>query len=46
MNAVKRSAQLVVVLFCMTCLTSCSMVTGLVGLLISLPFRVLEAICP
>ena len=42
----KRSVQLGVVLMCMTCLTSCGVVTGLVGFLISLPIRVVDAICP
>lgn len=46
LNVVKRSAQLVAVLVCMTCLTSCSTVTGLVGFLIALPFRLLNALVP
>ncbi|MBQ2869427.1 MAG: hypothetical protein IJX33_02245 [Akkermansia sp.] len=45
-NAVKCGAQLGLALVCMTCLTSCSAVTGLVGFLIALPFRLLDAIIP
>lgn len=45
-NVVKRAAQLVLLVVCMTCLTSCGMITGLVGFLVSIPFRVVDAICP
>ena len=45
-NVAMRSAQLVLILVCMTCLTSCSAVTGLVGFLIALPFRLVNAIIP
>lgn len=38
--------QLGFILVCATCLTSCSAVTGLVSLLVSLPFRLLSAITP
>lgn len=45
-NVVMRSAQLGLILVCMTCLTSCSMITGLAGFLIALPFRLMNAIIP
>lgn len=45
-NVAKRGAQLGLALVCMTCLTSCSAVTGLIGFLISIPFRVIDLICP
>lgn len=45
-NVAKRAMQLGIVLACMTCLTSCSVVTGLAGFIISLPFRLINAICP
>ena len=42
----KRATQLGLVLVCMTCLTSCGIVTGVVGFLVSLPIRVFSQICP
>lgn len=45
-NAAKRIMQLGVILVCATCLTSCSAVTGLVSFLITLPFRLISAVCP
>ena|GEM_PF-5866610 len=45
-NVAKRSAQLGLALVCMTCLSSCSAVTGLIGFLVSIPFRVIDLICP
>lgn len=42
----KRVTQLGLVLVCMTCLTSCGMITGMVSFLVSLPFRVVNQICP
>ena len=45
-NVAKCAMQLGLVLACMTCLTSCSVVTGLAGFIISLPFRLMDAICP
>ncbi len=45
-SVAKRSVQLGLILVCMTCLTSCSAVTGLVGFIIALPFRLLNAIIP
>ncbi len=46
LKLVKRVAQLGLILVCMTCLTSCGVVTGVVGFLVSIPFRVIDAICP
>ncbi len=46
LNVAKRTVQLGVVLVCVTCLSSCSIVTGLAGFLISIPVRIIEAICP
>ena len=46
LKLVKRIAQLGLILVCMTCLTSCGVVTGVVGFLVSIPIRVVDAICP
>ena len=45
-NIFKRATQLGLVLVCMTCLTSCGIVTGVVSFLVSLPIRVFSQICP
>ncbi len=45
-NVAKRGVQLAAILVCMTCLTSCSAVTSLVSLLISIPIRLVDLICP